>query len=332
MNSSPLRGPSNTNSQFSGHRTEKRRLDHASGERSRNSISEDLKAGRRDSGGDGARVLQEERELLAHAVHELRSPLAILQGVHYLLDRDHAANAKREGRPVDARSRRHMELLGEAVQSLKDQVDRLLDLHAVARGAQDAAPAPLATVLRETAERFNHAQEHGPRVRWGVDPTTCGETLVDGGRLGIALHNLIGNALKYSPPSATVDITARALGRGHVRLEIRDRGRGVPAADRERLGEPYFRASNAAGTPGTGLGLRVVRRAVETMGGSFGYAPPPADEPGAIFWLEFPGLDGDPQAPASAPAAVSRRAGGRSGKGRASTRPTTSTRKRGRSA
>ena len=332
MNSSPLRGPSNTNSQFSGHRAEKRRLDQAPRERSRNSISEDFEAGRRDSGDDGARVLQEEREFLAHAVHELRSPLAILQGVHYLLDRDHVANAKREGRPVDARSRRHMELLGEAVQSLKDQVDRLLDLHAVARGAQGAAPTPLATVLRESAERVNHSQEYGPRVRWGVDPTICGETLVDSGKLGIALQNLIGNALKYSPLLAPVDITARATGRGHVRLEVRDRGRGVPEADRERLGEAYFRASNASGTPGTGLGLRVVRRAVETMGGRFGYAPPPADEPGAIFWLEFPAFDGDPQATASAPAAVSSRARGRSGKGRAATRPTTSTRKRGWSA
>jgi hypothetical protein len=132
----------------------------------------------------------------------------------------------------------------------------------------------------------------------------------------------------YSPPLTSVDITARAVGRGQVRLEVRDRGRGVPAADRERLGEAYFRASNSAGTPGTGLGLRVVRRAVETMGGRFGYAPPPGDEPGAVFWLEFPALDENQPATATA---VARHSPRRSGKGGASAVAPTSTRKGGRS-
>lgn len=326
MNSSPFRGPANTNSQFSEHHAGKRRRVQHARSSTRTTVASTSGAKGCDSGSDREQVLQEEREFLAHAVHELRSPLAILQGVHYLLDRDCAASAKREGRPVDARSRRHVELLGEAIQSLRDQVDRLLDLNAVARDARAAAPASLATVLRDTTERINQSQEHGSRVRWGIDPTTCGDTLVDSARLGIALHNLIGNALKYSPPLTSVDITARAVGRGQVRLEVRDRGRGVPAADRERLGEAYFRASNSAGTPGTGLGLRVVRRAVETMGGRFGYAPPPGDEPGAVFWLEFPALDENQPA-----TAVARHSPRRSGTGGASAVAPTSTRKGGRS-
>ena len=246
-------------------------------------------------GGDGAsldsdRRLHEEREFVAHAVHELRSPLAILQGVHYLLDRDHAATAKATGQPPEARSKRHLALLGEAIQSLSSQVDRLLDLQAVAPGAQTVSPASLVTVLTATAERSTLAQGNQPRLHWHIDPEVPEDTPVDGGRLTIALRNLIGNALKYSLPSARVDVTVGPAGSGRLRIEVRDRGRGVPVADRDRLGEPYFRASNTSGTPGTGLGLCVVQRAVESMGGCFGYQTPPAGEPGAIFWLEFPAL------------------------------------------
>ncbi len=246
-------------------------------------------------GSDGPRPppdrrLQEEREFLAQAVHELRSPLAILQGVHYLLDRDHAATAKATGQPPEARSKRHLALLGEAIQSLSSQVDRLLDLQAVGPGAQTVAPASLVTVLTAMVERSTLAQGSQPRVHWNIDSEVPEDTLVDGGRLTLALRNLVGNALKYSPPSARVDVTVRSAGAGRLRIEVQDRGRGVPAADRDRLGEPYFRASNTSGTQGTGLGLRVVHRAIETMGGCFGYQTPPAGEPGAIFWLEFPSL------------------------------------------
>lgn len=261
--------------------------------------------------------LQEERELLAQAVHELRSPLAILQGVHYLLARDHDANAKASGRPVDPRSRRHLALLQEAIQSLTTQVDQLLDLPSVATGGCPVKPMALATVIATAAERLNGAHEPDaqPQVRWSIAPDIRADLAVDGARLAIALRNLIGNALKYSPPGAPVDVTASLVRQGEVRIEVRDQGRGVPPADRERLGEAYFRASNTAGTPGTGLGLRVVRRAIEAMGGRFGYEPPPDGAPGAIFWLECPPLDqpatgGDPQPAPEPPARRRRRSGG----------------------
>lgn len=248
-------------------------------------------------GGDGGianpqskRCLREEGEFLAQAVHELRSPLAILQGVHFLLERDHAATAKATGQVPDARSRRHLALLGEAIQSLSNQVDRLLDLQAVATDGRPAAPASLVEVLTAAAERASLVRGKQERVRCTIDRAIPEDTHVDGGRLTLALRNLISNALKYSTPSGLVDVTAQPAGHDRLRIEVRDRGRGVPLADRDRLGEPYFRASNSSETAGTGLGLSVVRRAIMTMGGSFGYQSPPAGEPGAIFWLEFPAI------------------------------------------
>jgi signal transduction histidine kinase len=79
--------------------------------------------------------------------------------------------------------------------------------------------------------------------------------------------NLLSNAIKYSPDDTAISVWGRSDA-DHAVLSITDRGRGIPAAEQSRLFEPYYRASNSRGVPGTGIGLYVVRRYVEIHAGS----------------------------------------------------------------
>jgi signal transduction histidine kinase len=84
----------------------------------------------------------------------------------------------------------------------------------------------------------------------------------------IVLRNIIGNALKYSPEGAPVEVSARVFGAG-VCLTVADRGGGIPEEDLERVFEPFYRVdrSRSRETGGYGLGLHLCRRIVEAHGG-----------------------------------------------------------------
>lgn len=79
--------------------------------------------------------------------------------------------------------------------------------------------------------------------------------------------NVLSNALKYSPEDTAISVWGRAE-TGWVVLSITDRGRGIPPAEKSSLFEPYYRASNSRGVPGTGIGLYVVGRYVSAHGGA----------------------------------------------------------------
>jgi signal transduction histidine kinase len=82
------------------------------------------------------------------------------------------------------------------------------------------------------------------------------------------LSDLLGNAVKYSPPGATVRLTV-ARRNGALVFNVVDTGIGIPESDLPRLGEAFHRAANVGDIPGTGLGLAIVQRSAVLLGGSF---------------------------------------------------------------
>ena len=97
--------------------------------------------------------------------------------------------------------------------------------------------------------------------------------------------NLVDNAAKFSPAGAAPDIEvdARALDKHH-RVEVRDRGRGIPADQHERVFAPLARLDKTV--DGSGIGLATCRRIVEAHGGSMGVEDRPGG--GSVFWFELP--------------------------------------------
>jgi signal transduction histidine kinase len=115
------------------------------------------------------------------------------------------------------------------------------------------------------------------------------------------VDNLIGYALKYVQPgrAARIDVTAAPTAPGWARVEISDRGIGIPDADKPSIFETFHRAQTAAGYAGTGLGLAICRRIVERHGGTIGVADNPGG--GTRFSFTLPLAGAVPEPPASRP-------------------------------
>ncbi|HEV8584910.1 MAG TPA: ATP-binding protein [Methylomirabilota bacterium] len=199
-------------------------------------------------------------DFVALASHELRTPLTALQGFSELL-------ATRPFAPAEVR--RLAEIMRGETERLGRIVSDFLDLARLERGlappirraSLDLAPLVAAAVelfrrTRTTHQLELHVEGALPRVDADADA------------LDRVLKNLIGNALKYSPPGSCVRVRARAEN-GHVTVDVEDEGPGIPAEERARVFEPYYRVSGTVGLgPSTGLGLAVVKSLVEAHGGS----------------------------------------------------------------
>ena len=103
------------------------------------------------------------------------------------------------------------------------------------------------------------------------------------------LNNLLENALRYSPPSSSVELSVHREDATLV-FSVADRGPGIPESERERIFEPFYRpAGTSTNGRGAGLGLAIARQLAELQGGSLEYAPRPAG--GSIFVLRSPAGD-----------------------------------------
>ena len=102
-----------------------------------------------------------------------------------------------------------------------------------------------------------------------------------------AVFNLLDNAVKYSPHSTSVSVST-GITDGRLRIEVRDEGPGIPAAELPRLFERFYRVDKARSREqgGTGLGLAIVRHIAEVHGGRAGVESWEGE--GSLFWIELP--------------------------------------------
>jgi two-component system, OmpR family, sensor histidine kinase MtrB len=96
-------------------------------------------------------------------------------------------------------------------------------------------------------------------------PTSLPLARVDLARLGQVVNNLLTNAVRYSPAGSEVRVTARAVGNQELEIRVSDQGIGIPADERERIFEKFYRGKDGAthSVRGTGLGLAVAQMLVE---------------------------------------------------------------------
>ena len=120
-----------------------------------------------------------------------------------------------------------------------------------------------------------------------LDDSSGAEVRIDASRLTQVLSNFLSNAIKFSPANERVDVAAR-LHEGDLRIEVRDRGPGVPAEFRDRIFQKFSQAdsSDTRKLGGTGLGLAISKELVERMGGKIGFESEKGA--GALFFCTFP--------------------------------------------
>jgi len=217
-----------------------------------------------------------QRRFMADASHELRSPVAILQGE---LD----VTLSRDDRDA-ANYRESLEVMRRSVQRLTRIVR---DLFLLARS--DAGEVP----LNRTAVDLGELAAHVVRAHrtFGNVVAECEDGLVVSGDedlLQRMLGNLLENAIRHAPPGSEVRVRCTRAGAA-ARFEVRDRGAGVPAALREQIFERFVRADPARGAAagsGAGLGLPIARWIAEAHGGTVTLETSGAE--GSVFVATLP--------------------------------------------
>lgn len=219
---------------------------------------------------------------LAIVSHELRSPLqAILGWVGLLERRDDPGPELRKALQV---IRRNAEAQGTLV-------DDLLDLARIEQGKLeiDRAPVDLADIARSVCESLlRSAQEGGMTIY--VDAPTAAPVSGDALRLHQVVHNLVGNALKFTPADGRIEVRVRADGNWQC-VQVSDNGRGIAPELLAQMFEPFSQGDEASRRrqAGVGLGLALVRHIVELHGGEV-RADSPGEGLGATFTVRLPAL------------------------------------------
>lgn len=217
---------------------------------------------------------------LATMSHELRTPLNTVIHAAALID------ASRLGKD----DQDSLQALRTNADGLLHRVNEVLDVAAIAAGRLRIVDDTfhLQAVLQQVVDMMQ-APAARKRIQLQIEPgQAAGLQLAgDPGRLEQALTNLVGNAIKFTPPGGTVELCLQVAD-GCVRYRVSDSGIGIPDEDKARIFEPFFQVSSghARRQEGVGLGLHIVRSFCELSGGSVRVDDRPAG--GSTFTLELP--------------------------------------------
>jgi two-component system, OmpR family, sensor kinase len=231
-----------------------------------------------------AEAEQRLRRFVADASHELRTPLMSVRGYADLFQYA-AANAPEERDKHLARLRAEAARMG----ILLDDLLLLARLDA----AEMEAPlrledADLAELVREAADAFRAAHaDHPLKVTVGPGPVPL---RLDPVRVRQVLDNLLTNAAVHTPAGTPVSVTV-AVTPDSATVSVTDQGPGIPAADRDRVFDRFYRVDKARSRDrgGSGLGLSVARALVEAHGGTSGLGADGDGPAGAtVFTLTLP--------------------------------------------
>jgi hypothetical protein len=211
-----------------------------------------------------ARADARRRELLANVSHDLRTPLASMQGYLETLLLKEGSLGPEESRSYLLVAARHCERLGRLVRDLFELTR--LEAHEIRPRLERF---PIAELLQDVAQKFE-LQAHKARQQIVTQiPPDVPAVLADIGMIERVLENLIENAMRYTPAGGTIGL-AVAAGEGRVALQVSDTGRGIAPDELASVFERYYRVDRgeSGDTGNAGLGLAITRRIVELHGGT----------------------------------------------------------------
>lgn len=225
------------------------------------------------------------RELLANVSHDLRTPLASMQGYLELLLLRHGGLPPAEERNYLETAARHCERLGRLVGELVELTK--LEAHELQPRPEDF---PLAELVQDVAQKFAlDAQRR--QVQLQADCARAGSSAAtahaDIGMVERVLENLVENALRHTPAGGRVTLEVAAGATLRPTVAVQDSGQGIAAADLANIFERYYRAERTAQDGHAGLGLAIARRMVQLHGGELTVRSRPGE--GTRFEFDLPG-------------------------------------------
>lgn len=223
-------------------------------------------------------AMQRQRDFVADAAHELRTPLAIQRTVGEIGLTDAGTDDQRATVEQMLTENQHLTRLVE-------------DLSLLARTDTDAVslerrPVDLSSLVTNLASELGYVAE-ADGITLAAD--VQGEIVVTGDilRLRQLLLILLDNALKHTPPGGTVSIRLTSSHGGGARVEVKDSGPGIDPSDLPRIFDRFYRVDKARTGGGTGLGLAIAKWIVDAHGGRIS-AGNGVDGTGAVFTVTMP--------------------------------------------
>ncbi len=241
--------------------------------------------------------LADQRRFASMLNHEFRTPLATIDGAIQRLE------ATAQG--ADDAVRQRYRKIAVAVDRLIAMLDEYLSPDRMAAIGKLRQPNTIAA--RELLDAgVQQVRTAGREAQVEADEMTLGLRGEPEG-LRLALKVLVDNALQFSPAGSKVALGARRSGSG-VEFTVRDEGGGVPPHDAAHIFDKGYRGSNAAGLPGSGLGLYMARSIVDVHGGMLRLVNPEGGKGGASFvlWLPSSHISGQQQLASSSPSSDNR--------------------------
>jgi len=202
-------------------------------------------------------VSKAKSDFISSVSHELRTPLTSVKGFSSLLVAEKFGTL-----PPEAKLR--LEKIDLNVNKLVEMVNMLLDISRIESGKTEVkiAPADIAKLIKDTGD-FLSPQMQAKHIEFHADvPNTC-MALMDKSLIERVLINLINNALKFTPENGKIIVTCGS-DKDKVTISVQDTGCGIPAEDMQKLFSEFFRSQLTKNIPGTGLGLSLVKRIIDT--------------------------------------------------------------------
>lgn len=234
-------------------------------------------------------ALAKERELgelktkfLSLVSHEFKTPLsgiltsATLAGKYTESDQQEKRN-------------KHLRTIQSKVKYLNNIINDFLSIERLESGkvTYKYSTFPLSKVVNEVVYDANMLLKDGQRINY---PQDIDDILVhfDEKILELVLANLINNAVKYSPENTEIDIQI-VRQKKYLKMQVIDRGMGIPQKEQKFVFDRYFRAENALLNQGTGIGLNIAKSHLENLGGAITFKS--SEEKGSTFQIKIPLTD-----------------------------------------
>ncbi|HTB07004.1 MAG TPA: PAS domain-containing sensor histidine kinase [Bacteroidia bacterium] len=217
-------------------------------------------------------ALEKEKQLnelktrfVAMASHEFRTPLSTILSSASLVEKYN------DSAQIENRSK-HIGRIKTTVRNLTNILNDFLSLDKVEAGFIEANPAMfnLDRFCGEVVEELQTVVKPGQQINY-LYTADKREVFTDKNIVRIILTNLLNNAIKYSPEKSHINITI-ASADNEISISVKDNGIGIPEADKPHLFDRFFRAGNAVNISGTGLGLYIVKRYAEFIGGTISFS------------------------------------------------------------
>jgi PAS domain S-box-containing protein len=232
-----------------------------------------------------AESLEKEKELsdlksrfVSTVSHEFRTPLSAILSSASLIGK------YKQGEEQERREK-HIERIKESVKHLNDMLDDLLSLGKLEEGLIkiNIEVFDFAKFITEFTSEMQELAKKNQLIE--LDYESVGEIKTDKRLLKNILLNLTSNAIKFSDEGMAIRIACKRIS-SMLQISILDSGIGISAEDREHLFERFFRARNAANIQGTGLGLHIILKYLELLGGTISLQSELGK--GSVFSIEIP--------------------------------------------